>query len=121
MFGRPREKLPVPVIQLVMHYLAPLEGGPIRSTRRAVDQDGLTTVVSYGGSYAVACQPKRPYLARATGRGRSMKLTEPFHATGQMFREAGGTIQELVTCPKCKASELYQRDEAAQRAAVSGQ
>jgi hypothetical protein len=104
-----------------MHYLASSEDGPIVTERRVEAQRDQEAVICPGGRYAVACQPRRTYLARGTGTGLNFKLTEPFHATGQIFRVVKVNGQEvlhnLVTCQRCRNSPLYRRDVEAQKAA----
>lgn len=82
----------------VVHYMAECEDGPIRTSHREVEQDGRSAVVCRGGSYAISCDPKRKHLARVDSRG---KVQEWFFASGHL---------PAVTCPKCVASPLYQRD-----------
>ena len=110
---------PTPQVPLVIHYLAPSETGPIVTQRRVANNEDQEAVICPGGRYAVACQPLRPYLARGTGVGRNFRLTEPFHATGQIFRTVTKNgvevLHELVTCPKCRQSPLYKRDVESHR------
>jgi hypothetical protein len=102
-----------------MHFVYPDPDGPIRQEHRAVSQkvnssDTRTQVICSGNNLRVACQPNRKCLSRSTGRGKRFRLLELFMATGQVYHEVdlpGGGVRrlELVTCPRCKASEAYRR------------
>lgn len=103
----------------LMHYVAHDPTGPIKQTRRAANQSvgsqALTAVICSGDNLRVPCQPSRAYLSRGIGKGRKFRLLELFLATDQLFverRGADGKTRrlDLITCPKCRASELYRRD-----------
>lgn len=84
---------------LYIHYLSLDPKGPIVSTPRSVEQGGRTAVISRGGRWVVACQPRRKHLSRVNGRGN--RVLEHFAATGDT---------SVVTCPECLKSSYYMRD-----------
>lgn len=86
---------------MYIHYLSRRPGGPIRSKRREVNQEGRTAVICEGGEYLVACQPGRRYLCRARITKRETKVLEFFLATGD---------PQMATCPKCLETKYYKED-----------
>lgn len=107
--------------EVVMHYLAIDDGGPIRSEYREAKQGSQTQVICPGSQCRIACAPNRSQLGVARGRGRHMKIVDDRYAfaTNTMFRPSklsNGEVvlQELVTCPKCRESKLYARDREVQ-------
>jgi len=84
---------------LLIHFVAPLEGGPIKTTP-VIGEGGM--VIRAGGEFAVACQPHRKDFGSPT-----FSLKGRYTGPGSHIRATG--VPEVVTCPRCRATELYRR------------